>query len=792
MQEKDLQSRLYQSIGRYVSYHGDASTMVTLVFAIYILYGIHKQYKVVKNEDGSFYFAGKNDALLHDLQETLKRYRCPDYTYDFYCEISKVPSETFEKEYVNILQGCLVNTSIELNREAGAWFSPSEITSLIAYFINKNECHSVYDPFCGMASIIHCLKDCNTQFVGQDINKTITLLARVNMEARYGEDKGIICADSIVNWNPNPFDAVVSCPPMGLQLSLDQLAILGKKSNTFSSCVPEFYYSQAFESNHAKIAISLEPLSFCFSSRYKAARHFLVWGNYLDTIILLPPNILYGTSLSCIMVICRRGRKKDSPVRFIHAESFASKLDGFRSHKIEVDRFIKAIEANDESLCVYTNQEEIINRGLDLNVELYSYKEIDLKDGQQLKTFGELFSNIDSELRIQTPLEVLDTYKAYPIQSLQTDCVGIWKTESNDLVAMDKRMAKGHRLYHSDGQTTYLLCDGRKMGLYSGEDDFVCSPLIQVLSVHQDLVTPEYLVYLIVNHPVMKTGGFSIDNIKRIPVAVDNLENQKEIVAKIKQEYARRKKEEQEAEVARLGVQITQSDLAHMLGTTFVKMNGVIKKLKKFNPDDSDYRKAVKYLDDNYNYLKHCIEYSYSDFSQKSFDHNVQDIVEFVKQYVDGWHNYGSNSFELDIQNDIGDAQQVEFDKTMLTVMLDSILGNAYRHSFGKEKREGNRVEISLAIVTYQDNPYVLLSIANNGKPFPSNFTLNDYISKGRYSATSGRSGLGGNHVYQIVKKHGGFLYLDSNNKWNVIVEVLLPVSNTNALNIYDYEHECV
>ena len=103
-----------------------------------------------------------------------------------------------------------------------------------------------------------------------------------------------------------------------------------------------------------------------------------------------------------------------------------------------------------------------------------------------------------------------------------------------------------------------------------------------------------------------------------------------------------------------------------------------------------------------------------------------------------------------------------------------------------------SEVEISLSLEKYEERPYVVMRVANNGAPFKSGFKIDDYITRGRYSASSGRSGLGGYHVYQRVKGHNGFLYLDSNKVWNVIVEVLLPIDNVETDNLVEYEHECI
>lgn len=74
----------------------------------------------------------------------------------------------------------------------------------------------------------------------------------------------------------------------------------------------------------------------------------------------------------------------------------------------------------------------------------------------------------------------------------------------------------------------------------------------------------------------------------------------------------------------------------------------------------------------------------------------------------------------------------------------------------------------------------------------PEGFTIQDYITKGRYDAESGRFGLGGYHVYQIVKGHKGYLYIDSNKIWNTIIDILLPVKKVNIDNLIPYEQKCI
>lgn len=109
-----------------------------------------------------------------------------------------------------------------------------------------------------------------------------------------------------------------------------------------------------------------------------------------------------------------------------------------------------------------------------------------------------------------------------------------------------------------------------------------------------------------------------------------------------------------------------------------------------------------------------------------------------------------------------------------------------------KNYTDHNSVQIGISLVEYNEYPYVQVAVANNGDPIADGFTIKDYTSRGRYATSTGRSGLGGHHVYQIAKGHKGYLYLDSNKVWNTIVEVLLPIESTMSNEIPVYENECV
>ena len=124
-----------------------------------------------------------------------------------------------------------------------------------------------------------------------------------------------------------------------------------------------------------------------------------------------------------------------------------------------------------------------------------------------------------------------------------------------------------------------------------------------------------------------------------------------------------------------------------------------------------------------------------------------------------------------------------------ITNSLDCIFKNAQRHGFKNRFSEENKVSISLSEVNHLDKPFVCISIANNGEPFPESFTIKDFIKRGKVAGDSGKTGLGGYHVYSIIKRLGGFLNLTNDGNGEVIFELLIPAPGLSIKNINTYNN---
>ena len=781
-------------VKNYIKQARGFSSIYSFYPALAVLYAMHKGYKIRLLDNIFLEFLPKDeDQLYNDLSNLVPRedVHLHRALSKFVKELSAIDREELNSVYVDVLRGLFDFISSNSGKQ-GEFYTPSAITKLMAYIVNKEQCNEVYDPFCGTASIIHELSNNGKlpQFVGQEFDHSISIYARLNAEALYGYDNCIILGNSITKWDNRSYDAVVSCPPLGLRLTNAQL-LEAKDSTPECPCesFEDIILTRPFYSNNARLTVTHLPMSFCFKgSRDYELRRNLVEQNLVDTIIALPSGILYGTSIPSIIMVCKKGRGQNEHIKFIQTEEYYQ--GEHRNKTFDYARFIKMIEGDERDVVKVTPQ-EVRSYDYNLNPSLYHKMDYSLGAGQKLVRLADILTLIEGERISATDVREMVSYN-----NLSRDFIGVLLNNGKKVPPKGIQNAIYHRFKAAGGKylLSYSTALESRYGINTDGEDFVCPANVKVFKINEHLVCPEYLAYTLINHEAISKGNMPLSGCMMLPIVVDSLENQKELVNKEIQQYEQKVYTEREADAKRLGIKQNVSDLEHMLGSTQLRINKIIARLEKATPSSENYQHLIKSMKDNVEYLNRIIHYNNARIESESFNMREGDISEFINNYADAWNNYGGEYFELVVQNSINDNVKMSYDRTLLTVMLDSILNNAIRHGFHKRKNytEHNTVQINLSVVEYNSLPYVLLSVANNGDSLAEGYNINDYVSRGRYSASTGRSGLGGYHVYQIAKGHNGFLNLDSNKVWNMIVEVLLPIKSTSFNDIPVYDKECI
>jgi len=227
-------------------------------------------------------------------------------------------------------------------KSGGEFFTPQEVSELLARItvVGKTAVNKVYDPACGSGSLLlkfaKVLGKNNVRqgFFGQEINLTTYNLARINMflhDVNY-EKFDLEHGDTLLDpkhWDDEPFEAIVSNPPYSIRWEGDANPLLINDSRFAPAGVlaPKSKADLAFTMHmlswlavNGTAAIVEFPGVLYRGGAEQKIRRYLVDNNYVDTVIQLPPDLFFGTTIATCVIVLKKS-KKDNAVLFIDASA---------------------------------------------------------------------------------------------------------------------------------------------------------------------------------------------------------------------------------------------------------------------------------------------------------------------------------------------------------------------------------------------------------------------------------------------------------------------------------------
>lgn len=294
-------------------------------------------------------------------------------------------------------------------KSGGEFFTPQEVGELLAKIVimDKKSVNKVYDPACGSGSLLLKFakilgkENVKDGFYGQEINITTYNLARINMflhDINYN-NFDIALGDTLINpmhWDDEPFDAIVSNPPYSIRWEgkKNPLLINDERYAPAGILAPESKADLAFTmhmlswlSEKGTAAIVEFPGVLYRGGAEQKIRKYLIENNFVDTVIQLPPDLFFGTSIATCIIVLKKS-KKDNSVLFVDASNEFTRSD--TKNKL-TDKNIKDIInllRNRESIeykSILIPNEEIVENDSNLSVNTYlkqesSEEKIDIKE----------------------------------------------------------------------------------------------------------------------------------------------------------------------------------------------------------------------------------------------------------------------------------------------------------------------------------------------------------------------------------------------------------------------------
>ena len=389
----------------------------------------------ISSEDGSGIFRNIdfNSSNLGDAKD--KNTRLKNLLIDF-SVLDLTPSHLEESDVIgDAYEFLIANFASDAGKKAGEFYTPSEVSTLIAKLTRSNPGARISDPTCGSGSLlIKAGKEIgsdNFSLYGQEANGSTWALAVMNMFL-HGFDNAIVRWGDTIR-NPKlkegdalmKFDTVVANPPFSLDKWGADEAESDKYNRFWRGVPPKSKGDWAFISHmietayegHGKVGVVV-PHGVLFRGASEGKiRMRTIEDNILEAVIGLPANLFFGTGIPAAILIFNKGKGSNANVLFIDAsQQFEAGKNQNKLRSSDIDRIVETYRQFNEGK---------LNAGV--VEEKFSY----------VATFDEIQEN-DFNLNIPRYVDTFEEEAEVDIAAVQTE---IEKLES-DLKVVQAELSK--------------------------------------------------------------------------------------------------------------------------------------------------------------------------------------------------------------------------------------------------------------------------------------------------------------------------------------------------------------
>ena len=250
------------------------------------------------------------------------------------------------------------NFAGEAGKKAGEFYTPSEVSTLLAKLVDPQSGDRICDPACGSGSLlIKVAKEVNSKnyaLYGQENNGSTWALARMNMFLHEEDNAQIEWGDTLNNPQLKEadalmkFDIVVANPPFSLDKWGAEEATADTYNRYHRGVPPKSKGDYAFIShmiettfeNKGKVGVIVPHGVLFRGSSEGKIRKQLIDENLLEAVIGLPANLFYGTGIPAAILLFNKAKGENKEVLFIDA---SNEFDSGKNQNRLNEKHIKTI-----------------------------------------------------------------------------------------------------------------------------------------------------------------------------------------------------------------------------------------------------------------------------------------------------------------------------------------------------------------------------------------------------------------------------------------------------------------
>jgi type I restriction enzyme M protein len=370
----------------------------------------------LSSEDGSGIFRNIdfNSSNLGEVKD--KNNRLKNLLTDF-SALDLSPSHLEREDVIgNAYEYLIANFASDAGKKAGEFFTPSEVSTLLAKLTKSKSGARICDPTCGSGSLLikagREVGDNNFSLYGQEQNGSTWALAVMNMFLHGFDNASIRWGDTIRNPKLKEgdqlmkFDTVVANPPFSLdKWGADSAA--SDPYNRFWRGVPSkskgdwAFISHMIETlNETGKAGVVVPHGVLFrGSSEGKIRQKTIEDNLLEAVIGLPSNLFFGTGIPAAILVFNKDKGKNTDILFVDASKhFESGKNQNKLRDLDIDKIVATYDQFhqgklksgivEDKYSFVATFEEILENDFNLNIPRYvdTFEEeasIDIKAVQQ-------------------------------------------------------------------------------------------------------------------------------------------------------------------------------------------------------------------------------------------------------------------------------------------------------------------------------------------------------------------------------------------------------------------------
>lgn len=352
------------------------------------------------SEDGSGIFRNIsfNSSNLGDEKD--KNTRLKNLLLDFKA-LDLTPSHLEQKDIIgDAYEFLIANFASDAGKKAGEFYTPSEVSTLIAKLTKSKPGARIYDPTCGSASLLikagKEVGSSNFSLYGQEANGSTWALAVMNMFLHGFDNASIRWGDTIRNPKHKEgdalmkFDTVVANPPFSLDKWGADQAVNDQYNRFWRGTPPKSKGDWAFISHMIESAYEgrgkvgvVVPHGVLFRGGSEGIiRQKTIEDNELEAVIGLPANLFFGTGIPAAILIFNKGKGKNTNVLFIDAsQGFEAGKNQNKLRDKDLDNIVNTYEQFREGklnqgeieakFSYVATVDEIIENEFNLNIPRY-------------------------------------------------------------------------------------------------------------------------------------------------------------------------------------------------------------------------------------------------------------------------------------------------------------------------------------------------------------------------------------------------------------------------------------